>query len=123
MLNSIIGEETFAPNQDKATARPWQAVGRVVVNENRQVADCRRPSNLPDNGEDAANAALIVEAVNEHGALVAVAEAANKYAGQVEAMMLYSVSPGVKPERIKIELDSATATMRAALAAIRGGGQ
>jgi hypothetical protein len=92
---------------DKATARPWQV---LTANDYRSLAICgagkaidapiiavielddmapdysggaKSAFNCDDNDEPKANAALIVRAVNEHAALVAVAEAAKKAQSQL----------------------------------------
>ena len=70
-------------NQDKATARPWKLLGGQDNIEIVQPAHNGGPSKLVasltescfDESICKANAALIVEAVNQHSELLAVAEA------------------------------------------------
>lgn len=65
-------------NQDKATARPWYVAAnkyQVLVKTEDGTFHCATDSISLSRDEQQANAALIVKAVNEHAALVAVAEA------------------------------------------------
>ena len=65
-------------NTDKVTARPWEAkpwtchAETCIMHNNQPIAETSGLGNDVDLCE--ANAALIVKAVNEHAALVAVAE-------------------------------------------------
>ena len=82
-------------NTDKVTARPWEAkpwtchAETCIMHNNQPIAETSGLGNDVDLCE--ANAALIVKAVNEHTALVAVAEAAKK---REEFYMLHPVVAG-----------------------------
>lgn len=96
--------------QATATPRPWAAdkwaTGWTVCAPDAHYSIC----HLEDCNNAEANAALIVEAVNQHDALVAVAEAASKLLGAFS----YRVS-AVQESR---ELNAALA----ALESVRNGG-
>lgn len=66
-------------HQDKATVRPWQfgGTGSMAIFCKKTGAEICVLNCAPNkyDGEATANAALIVQAVNEHAALVAVADA------------------------------------------------
>ncbi len=57
---------------DNSTPRPWKTHCQFIRASDSIVADCAKSKNAD------ADAALIVQAVNEHAALVAVAEAAER---------------------------------------------
>jgi hypothetical protein len=89
----LQGENMNTQNQnDKATARPWQTVnaGEVMQGYSQNIAIVERgaPNIVAGiffdvrGGKEVAkaNAALIIKAVNEHAALVAVAEVNRKLA-------------------------------------------
>lgn len=64
-------------NFDKATARPWHwdSINRIRVNDGRVMARCQPAANeWMDSETEAANARLIVAAVNSYDALRGIAE-------------------------------------------------
>jgi len=103
----------MAAKSDKATARPWRLhdCGHPSVmsySEPKFICSC---SDEKSRDEQFANAALIVEAVNEHAALVQVAEAAQ------HAEDLIADYPPKTVARLGIRAALAN------LAAVRGGGK
>ena len=114
---------------DKATARPWKLIADSDMTQTsvrigcitdstgeRPIASVNRMKWMGSDlrAESQANAALIVKAVNEHAALVAVAEAAERHSESCASAMASDETREMK----RSDLNDALAN----LAAVRGEG-
>lgn len=112
---------------DKATARPWKLTefdkNKFQVYADKH--DCIATITHMGFGhvQNRANAALIVQAVNEHAALLAVAEAAELALPtlQADVSALQRDWPDTYSDGVAYQVTHKLNTALAALAAVRGG--
>jgi hypothetical protein len=105
-----------AAKTGKATARPWRVV------ENRGIysiwsIESDRPGSwnnyvVADDIQTEAEACLIVRAVNEHAALVAVAEAAEKFSGEFTMKLAHGFAPKMYLDEMREVLANLEAVRR-----------
>ena len=115
---------TMKTNQtDKATARPWRVVQSFVVTAPEMtICNCDF-SSIQDDEAKQANAALIVEAVNQHAALVAVAEALQGIAPKLARWKSTGIEAGKMGKDCNFEqLQSLVEKTLANLTTVREGG-